>query len=364
MRRLSRAFLALALLTTALALPACDTDEPDAPGAPEVTVMSYNVYLGFNIFTLLEADDLIDALTLAGESYRALLRTDFPARAGVLADQIERTDPALVGLQEVSLYRTQQGSDFLQNQAVNADSVFLDFLAILRDSLSARGLQYRTAAAVENADVELPVDVGTTAGGTRIQDVRLTDRDVILARSGVQTSAVETGNYEAAASFNVGGAVGVDLVRGYAKVRTSVNGATFTFVNSHVEGLMPAHEAQINELETILDGYAGPVVLTGDLNTPADGSGPPGYAILVENGAYTDADAEARAGDAEPTCCVNETLRGDSFSEKRIDFVLYRGEGVEAVSAEVVGDEPSDKTPSGLWPSDHAGVAATLRFEE
>jgi len=29
----------------------------------------------------------------------------------------------------------------------------------------------------------------------------------------------------------------------------------------------------------------------------------------------------------------------------------------------VVGEEAEDKTPSGLWPSDHAGVEAKLSFE-
>jgi hypothetical protein len=32
------------------------------------------------------------------------------------------------------------------------------------------------------------------------------------------------------------------------------------------------------------------------------------------------------------------------------------------VSAEVVGDDPADRTTGGLWPSDHAGVVATLRI--
>jgi len=30
------------------------------------------------------------------------------------------------------------------------------------------------------------------------------------------------------------------------------------------------------------------------------------------------------------------------------------------VHATVVGDESADRTPSGLWPSDHAGVVASL----
>jgi hypothetical protein len=44
----------------------------------------------------------------------------------------------------------------------------------------------------------------------------------------------------------------------------------------------------------------------------------------------------------------------------RIDLILFRGfAGVD--NMKVFGDLPSDRTPSGLWPSDHAGVVATLR---
>jgi hypothetical protein len=43
--------------------------------------------------------------------------------------------------------------------------------------------------------------------------------------------------------------------------------------------------------------------------------------------------------------------------------VLTRG-GFDTVDADVVGEESTDRTPSGLWPSDHAGVVATLALPE
>jgi len=43
----------------------------------------------------------------------------------------------------------------------------------------------------------------------------------------------------------------------------------------------------------------------------------------------------------------------------RIDLVQFRGPfTVEDV--QVVGASPADRVPLGLWPSDHAGVVATL----
>src|SRR5262249_51238633 len=44
---------------------------------------------------------------------------------------------------------------------------------------------------------------------------------------------------------------------------------------------------------------------------------------------------------------------------QRLDLVLYRGK-VHARDADIVGDELGDRTASGLWPSDHAGIVARL----
>jgi hypothetical protein len=48
-----------------------------------------------------------------------------------------------------------------------------------------------------------------------------------------------------------------------------------------------------------------------------------------------------------------------SLLDVRVDLVLVRG-GLGIGSAVRVGEDPDDRTPSGLWPSDHAGVVAGL----
>jgi len=47
---------------------------------------------------------------------------------------------------------------------------------------------------------------------------------------------------------------------------------------------------------------------------------------------------------------------------QRIDYVFSRGLSPE--ETRLVGDKPNSRTPSGLWPSDHAGVVATLERGE
>jgi hypothetical protein len=57
--------------------------------------------------------------------------------------------------------------------------------------------------------------------------------------------------------------------------------------------------------------------------------------------------------------------------DQRIDFVLARSsdhehgqwdEGRGHFRAEVVGEEAEDRTDTGLWPSDHAGLVAALHL--
>jgi hypothetical protein len=63
------------------------------------------------------------------------------------------------------------------------------------------------------------------------------------------------------------------------------------------------------------------------------------------------------------SCCQAEDLRNTaSLLDERVDLVLLKG-ALTAKQVVVVGDESADRTESGLWPSDHAGVAATIRLE-
>jgi len=52
-------------------------------------------------------------------------------------------------------------------------------------------------------------------------------------------------------------------------------------------------------------------------------------------------------------------LNARSKLKHRIDLVLLRGPfAVENIN--LIGNKPSDRTLSGLWPSDHAGIVATF----
>lgn len=364
--RRSFRLLAPLLGCAALSLSACsdDKDPDDGPdqqtGSTEQKVMTRNIYLGGNIFLLANAQSPQQVPVIAAQLYATVQATNFAERAEALADEIQAANPALVGLQEVSLYRTEHPSNFLVYPVPSATTVAIDFLAILQAELQERSLDYRVAAKVTNADAELPAAL--SGSPTDLTDIRLTDYDVILARGDVTVSGVVTQNYTNNAQVGVGGS-SVTFKRGFTKVEATVDGATFTFVNTHMEGIMPANEQQANELAGILAGYPEPIILVGDLNS-GPGSPTPGHGIITGAGGFTDAWATVGAG-AGFTCCVNDRVNDTTTAgfDERIDLVLYKGEGVQPLSAEVVGDELDDRTASGLWPSDHAGVVVNFRID-
>ena len=352
----SRRLLLLGLLAATALTTACDDDQsPEAEA--EVTVMTRNLYLGGDVFELVGAP-AEEVPVIAAELFATVQANDFEARAGAIAAEIEATEPHLVGLQEVSLYRTQDPSDYVQGTtAANAETVFLDYLDVLMDSLDVRGLNYRVVAQVQNADVEVPA----ARSQTEFFDVRLTDRDVILARSDVEIDDTGAENFEILAPLTVGGRQ-LDFLRGYTWAEAEVGDVEFTFVNVHLEvsaggQLTQVQSAQAYELVGAFGG-PGPTILVGDLNTEV-GAEP--YGIVT--GTFVDAWTELGTGGAGLTCCQPPVLFESEPLTSRIDLILYRGD-VEVLSAQVVGDETADRTAEGLWPSDHAGVVATLRVED
>ncbi len=56
----------------------------------------------------------------------------------------------------------------------------------------------------------------------------------------------------------------------------------------------------------------------------------------------------------------------DAELTTRIDhiFLGQNGYKIEKVKSIVVGDDVKDMTPNGLWPSDHAGVVAKIKFSQ
>ncbi len=365
---------------------------PDTSDAAPLTVMTYNVYVGSSAEPLLSVENLLQAPTEVATMYNNVMASDFPSRATAIAKSIKAHQPHVIGLQEISLIRRQSPSDFLSGENVLPQEVILDYLQILMGALQAEGLNYQVAAKVENIDIEMPMSTDTG-----FDDIRLTDYDVILARSDVEISRPMSANYANALTIEI--LLGLEVKRGYAAVDATVSGVTYRVVNTHLEAFAEVNRvAQTQELVDILSGETMPIILLGDFNTRAtDGSG---YQMLLSAGyvdvwplddwpyaCCLDADdpsciacaiANRKANDiisklyamrvgneAGNTCCQDDDILNEvSNFTVRIDQIFVRNMDVSLpVLSFTVGDKPSDRLPSGLWPSDHAGVVAQFTFE-
>jgi endonuclease/exonuclease/phosphatase family metal-dependent hydrolase len=348
--RLLAVVLVGVLVPTAAAAPAAS-----ASGQRQAGVATYNLYLGANLQPLFAATPQTVA-GLAQAVWDHVEQVDFRIRARAIARLIDQADSEVVGLQEVALW--ERGTSPATLQPV------YDFQQIMLDALAARGEPYRVVAVTRNFQSP-PVPLAS--GGL----ARFTDRDVILVRSG-PGAAVKASNPQAAlfaariplANPLLGGAA---IVRGWTSVDVKVRGKSFRVVDTHLEAFdAGVRNLQAHELAALLAGSPLPVVLVGDLNSrPDDLAG--AYGILT--GALHLADAWVVVHGPEGGFTSGQTDDLDlpeSRLDHRIDYVLYQPAGLRATRAEVLGEEQRDRTPPlpgapfGLWPSDHAGVAAAL----
>jgi endonuclease/exonuclease/phosphatase family metal-dependent hydrolase len=307
--------------------------------------LSYGAGTGLDLF----------AGAATGDLWQHVVDTDFPARAAAIAKEVDAARPDLIGLQEATIWRTGSLLDL-----GDASHVEYDFTRILVSALADRGLTYRAVAKSTNADLAFPASVDGD-----FKTLRMTDQDVILARvkRGARYSVIDTdhGNYEANFNLNIPVIGDQAFTRGWAAVdvRAGKRGRPFRFVTTHLDAFdSSVRDAQAQEL---LEGPASslkvPVIVAGDFNaTP--GSTP--FNDMADANFY---DAWTWTNGSAPGLTGTQSDSLDNRTSQlsaRIDAIFFRGKRMGATAADTLGDTPADKTSSGLWPSDHAGVVTTI----
>ncbi|MFL5264364.1 MAG: endonuclease/exonuclease/phosphatase family protein [Anaeromyxobacteraceae bacterium] len=347
---------ALWFATACAMLAACGGDDTQRPG--QLTVMTRNLYLGADLTPALAATDPAGLVAATTAIWASVQANDFKDRAKGIAAEIAAARPDLVALQEVALWRTQTPSD--ANPTPDATTVAYDFLALVRAELQTLGVTYDVAEELPLTDLEVPIATGP---GT-FDDVRFTDRDVILARSGVAVAGAEGHVYAALLTVPLPAGAAVTVKRGWTRVAATVAGQPVTFVNTHLESgdlapIAAIRTAQAGELFAAVAPEQGRVVVAGDLNSLP---GTEGHLAATTAG-FADAWATLHGADPGFTCCFAADLRPATGSlSQRIDLVLTRG-ALRATSATIVGEEAQDRTPGGRWPSDHAGLVAAVQLQ-
>jgi endonuclease/exonuclease/phosphatase family metal-dependent hydrolase len=334
-----------------------------ADNGKKVTFMTRNLYFGADLtpvfVAILGGGDVPAAVTDVWSAVRA---TDFPTRAHALAEEVKDEKPDFIGLQEAALWT-------LTEPLSGTTTVAYDFVEILRDALEARGMHYDVVVAEDEFMAQAPGYFPLAPLG--FMYVGLEDRDVLLVKHGGDMKISNASGHHFTNLLDLGFAT---EDRGWVQADVTMGQRAFRLVNTHLTNEHPGYRyLQAAELvapsgpcDTSL-----PVVLLGDFNsngnTPDDtGSGAPYQ--LVRTAGFSDAWLDEHPGDPgltygqEPTLTVPTWPSTTSLLEiERVDFVLYRGGNITTNDADVFGKSLSDMY-HGLWPSDHAGVAATLRI--
>ena len=337
-----------------------------AQGKRDVDVATFNLYVGADFTPVLTLDPTDPAyfFKLVGgvaAIHQQILASKFRDRADALAEQIVRRNPDLVALQEVSLIRRQSPGDLITGGTTPADRIELDYLGLLLAAIEKHGGHYEVASQIQDTDIEMPLFTGEG-----FDDVRLTDRDVILVRTDLPPGHLRISN-PLAKNFSVALPlpIGTYALRGWCSVDVQVRGREFRFINAHLEDALPAglpniQYAQAYELLTDPAATTLPVILAGDFNSDAYGNySPETYALLIGGGHFTDAWSVAAPRRLGLTWGHDALLSDLTFPfTLRLDLILYRGRGFEASDADVLDPVIGQAAPR--WFSDHAGVAASL----
>ncbi|WP_436925421.1 endonuclease/exonuclease/phosphatase family protein [Halosimplex amylolyticum] len=320
-----------------------------------VTVATWNVSLGVDLFRLLEARTADDVRETAGELLDSARRHPYEARAGAIADALVAADADVVALQEAARIQASSGGE-----ADDGGELVTDVLDSVRSALEGRGRPFEVAASTVTTDVELPIESESGA-----ETVRLTDRVAVLVGPGVDARNAGGDTYDERLTFPVPGTGRtVTLRRGYCRADVGPEETAFTAVSTHLESVSGA--ARRRQATELLDAFPaeGSVVVGGDFNS-GPGTTTGAYDALTDS--LTDVHGRLRPDDDGNTCCRPSLVgAGDSRLTKRVDGLLSRGE-VRATAVERLGEDGADRVEAtvdgdsvSVWPSDHAGVVGTF----
>jgi endonuclease/exonuclease/phosphatase family metal-dependent hydrolase len=334
-------------------------------------IMTRNLDEATDFGPIFQATTLQDFAIQVAAAYLEVQASNIPERAGAVADEIAARQPYLVGLQEVSVWST--GPLF-----THPDTEVFNALRSLLTALAARHQQYIVLFALKEFEGEAPSALGIQIG--------FADFDVLLARTDLSVSELKVSNIQAQhfitnLSFPNPILGQVTIPRGWISVDGKLRGKDFRFITTHLEGFDPG--VQTKQATELVQGPGNtnlPVIMAGDFNTAplasfivpgctSTGGSPatnPAYNIIATGG-FADAWSTLHPTDSGFTWPLHceDPFTPSTTPDQRLDLVLFRNgqRGLDALTTDLIGNTASDLTPSGLWPSDHAGLTSVFRLE-
>jgi endonuclease/exonuclease/phosphatase family metal-dependent hydrolase len=324
-------------------------------GKSAIKVMTYNVNEGTDFQEVLEAQTFPDFLSAVQLTLNNVKATDPPLRMQAIAHQIAITQPDLVGLQEVTTWRLGPGP--------NPAPVLFDMLQELLSALAEQGEHYTPVVVVREFDLQAPLPDLTTY-------LEAADSDVILARAGedaLQLSNVQSAHF--ASLLTLPTFIGpFTILQGWGSVDVRLHGQSLRFIVTHLANFIPqlpptvfVQQTEVAELVSGPANTALPVIIAGDFNADADNPVGPTFGTYEEMIGFGFRDAWESTHPGEPGFTwgqLPDSSNVVSQLTQRIDFIFFRGQ-LHALNSRLAGAATHDRI-DGLWPSDHAGLRATL----
>lgn len=372
----------------------------------QLTVMTRNLYLGADLTPALQASSIDGAVDAAFQIEQQVHRTKFPSvRAALLAKEILKVKPDVVGLQEAAWWRTApfdlsaatgaptatqtdpEGGDFLTDlltQLNKGSKGKKGSAAAAKKKKKSKALQYKIAIVKPEFDFELPVNQGSgglTVCPAQCHNERLTMRDAILVKKGVKVSNATGGTFNTLLREKVGGVLNVDVTRGWAAADVKSSGRKVHVVDSHFEAFDSAASNNGSDGQTYpkggireaqakqLIGPGGPsssklpTVLLGDFNSDSPVHGDqvdPGDALAYR--ALLAGGWSERAFTPPPFgCCIQDSNLTDPSTAgvtHRVDHVMSNNKKIKFKKGGL-----TTTYANGLWSSDHFGVWSRLQVK-
>jgi hypothetical protein len=388
MRRLIVTSFAISLLCFSA------TASAGPPSSMDVQVMSQNQYVGANLFPLIPAlqsgdPAIINSALVSIISTISANRT--ADRVNALSSEILARKPDFVGIQEAWVIGCMP-MDAAPCTNPEFRGAWGDHLAQTESMISGA---YTKAAYIDN----FLFGYGFADSQGNMGFAYVLDRDAVFVRKGISYSLPVPGtDYSCAKPFLEGSGCTFDvntpidfdgdetpeayILHGFLVVDATVGGKPYRFVNTHLEnGYVDGfpgviQSAQAAQILAAVGGMATPedrtLIIVGDMNSdPADAVDPLSpiqatpYMLFAGAGLF---DVWMyRPGDVLGlTCCQAEDLMNrESMLTRRIDLIFTREMPRTVKDARLIGAVAADRLgPPGrsLWPTDHASVAAGVRF--
>jgi hypothetical protein len=394
MRRLIVTSIAISILGIAA------TASAGPPSSMDVQVMTQNQYVGANLFPLIPAlksgdPTIINSALVSVISTISANRT--VDRVNALSNEILSRRPDLVGIQEAWVIGCMPIDE--------APCTNPEFRGAWGDHLMQTTYRLSDTYTLAAYIVNFQFGSNFTDSQGNPGYAYVVDRDAIFVRKGISYSLPVPGDdYPCGEPFIVGPAspAGVGctfdvntplyfddddipdgyILHGFLVVDATISGKPYRFVNTHLEnGYVDGFPGVIQSAQAaqILAAVGGPgtpegrkLIIVGDMNSdPSDAVDPespiPATPYMLFAGANLFDVWMYRPGDVLGlTCCQDENLLNrESMLTRRIDLIFTREEPRTVKDARLIGAVAADRLAPpgrGLWPTDHASVAAGIRF--